>query len=382
MRVSTALWQPDSNTAPDLTALPADAGLVLYFGSRAALARHQPYPALRATCPTALILGCSTGGEIMDDEVHDGAIAAAAIRFNHTPLSHGSVMLPANGSSFEAGQALAQQLEADDLAGLFVLSDGTHINGSELIAGLQSVLGKNIIITGGLAGDGADFAETWVGLNEVAAPGRIAAIGFRGKAIRLGHGSFGGWDAFGPIRSITRSEGNVLYELDGKPVLPLYKSYLGPEAQNLPGSALLFPLTIAPPGHDRERLVRTVLKVDEANGSMTFAGDVPQGWSGQLMRGNFNQLVAGAEQAALAASQRAAGIEGDRLALLISCIGRKLLMGQRVVDEAEEVKAILPDMPLIGFYSYGEIAPHKLTGRCELHNQTMTITILGEENHA
>ncbi len=112
------------------------------------------------------------------------------------------------------------------------------------------MLGRDVHLTGGLAGDGASFRTTRVGLNANPEPGRIAAIGFYGDRIRLGSGSVGGWDAVGPERRVTRADGNTLFDLDGAPALDLYKQYLGAEAANLPASALLFPLQHPSPGRE------------------------------------------------------------------------------------------------------------------------------------
>jgi hypothetical protein len=210
----------------------------------------------------------------------------------------------------------------------------------------------------------------------------VAAAGFYGTAIQFGHGSAGGWDVFGPKRRISKARGNVLLEVDGKPALDLYKLYLGPEeSRKLPGSALLFPMRISDPRHPDRTMVRTVLAVDGEAGSMTFAGDMPEGWTAQLMRGSFGRLCAGAAEAThkAAAAMGASAAAGDSAAILVSCIGRRLLMGQRIEEEIEAATAELPaDCRPVGFYSYGEIAPHAGSGACQLHNQTMTVTLLRE----
>jgi hypothetical protein len=280
------------------------------------------------------------------------------------------------GGSFDAGKTIGKRLAAPDLKTIFILSDGTRVNGSELIRGVRAHAGNKVVITGGLAGDGPRFGTTYVGLNDTPAPGRVAAVGFYGDAIAVGHGSAGGWDVFGPERQITRSKGNVLYELNGKPALDLYKHYLGEDAERLPGSALLFPLKVFPPDRPNEALTRTIVAIDEKERAMTFAGDMPQGYSAQLMRGNFDRLVEGAADAA---HQAALTLPGDRVAVLVSCIGRKLLLGQRICEEVEAVKDVFGDgTALTGFYSYGEVSPHAATDCAELHNQTMTITMFGE----
>ena len=358
----------------------AGADLVLYFGLRSALADGARIQELRAMFADAHVVGCSTGGQIRNDDVDD-EIAAVALRFDRTPIRLACEAVPAPAQSRACGEAIGRKLAADDLAGIFVLSDGLNVNGSELVAGITGVIGPKIPLTGGLAGDGAKFEETLVGADGVPKSGQVAAVGFYGASIRIGHGSAGGWDEFGPRRRITRSTGNVLYELDGEPALDLYERYLGEEdARGLPGTALLFPLLIRDLDRPDQDVVRTVLAVDRDARSMTFAGDVPEGWVAQLMRGNFDRLAGGAADAARQA-RSGLGAAGDQngIAVLVSCIGRRLLMGQRVVDEVEAAGAELGSkIPRLGFYSYGEISPHGAAGVCQLHNQTMTVTTLAE----
>lgn len=366
---AAAGWQHLDGKGP----MPAD--VVLYFAAPETLNDEAEYGALQALYPGAHVLGCTTGGEILDAKVFDGAIAATAIRFDRSTVRVTSQPILGRQDSAAVGSRLAADLIGEGLKGVFVLSDGTQVNGSDLVRGLKSVLPAHVVLTGGLAGDGANFRSTLVGVDGAIRQGVVAAIGFYGESIRLRHGSFGGWDPFGPERLITRSQDNVLFELDGEPALSLYERYLGDEAANLPGSALLFPLSIRA-AHDREApLVRTVVGIDRETRAMIFAGDVPTGHSAQLMRGNFEHLIDGAAKAARQAAEQG----GGALAILISCIGRKLLLGSRIDEEVETACEVLgADCRTIGFYSYGEICPHDFTASCELHNQTMTITLIDE----
>ncbi len=358
------------------------ADLVLYFGMREALACGARYAELRKTFPQAHLLGCSTGGQIHNDDVIDEEIAAVALHFDSTKLKLACAPAGDSAQSRVCGETIGRALagsgpQGKKLAGIFVLSDGLNANGSELVAGIVSVVGEGVALTGGLAGDAAQFKETLVGGDGPPCTRQVAAVGFYGDSVRIGHGSAGGWDEFGPRRRITRSQGNVLYQVDGKPALDLYKRYLGEEADGLPGTALLFPMRINDPQHPEYELVRTVLAVDHEANSMTFAGDMPEGWVAQLMHGNLDRLAAGAADAA---KQAASGIgERDGVAILVSCIGRRLLMGQRAIEEVEAADVELgADMPRLGFYSYGEISPHGGSGVCQLHNQTMTVTVISE----
>ncbi len=366
-------WQPkQTRLAPNL---------VLYFGSRETLADAARYLELREMFPDACLMGCSTGGQICSDEIIEAGVNAIAIRFEATAIRTAIETARNAGDSRTHGEAIGRALAADDLAGVFVLSDGLAVNGSELVAGIGMHVG-NVPISGGLAGDGSQFIETIVGLDCSPERGKIAAIGFYGNSIRIGHGSGGGWDVFGPKRRITFAEGNVLFQLDGRPALDLYEKYLGEdEIEALPGSALLFPLQIHDPKRPDHQVVRTVLAVDRDRRSMTFAGDMPEGWVAQLMRGNFDRLASGSAAAAqLARDGLGDHNGGDGVAILVSCIGRKLLMGQHVTSEIEAAGEVLGrHLTRIGFYSYGEITPHATSGTCELHNQTMTITTMIEQ---
>lgn len=378
MRVQTLSWTDARGWLP---ATPEDADLVIYFGERAALSNPDHFTGLRALFPGAHVVGCSTGGQILDDDVVDDEVTAIALRFGATRLRVVSETVSGAEQSRACGEKIGARLLGDDLAGIIVLSDGLNVNGSELVAGITTLVGASVPLTGGLAGDGAEFRETVVAADCPPQSNLVAAVGFYGRAIRIGHGSAGGWDVFGPRRRVTRSAGNVLFELDGEPALDLYERYLGEEADGLPGSALLFPLQIHSAERPDRALVRTVLAIDRDARSMTFAGDVPEGCVAQLMRGNFDRLAAGAGEAARQAYLcDKTGIAGDQAAILVSCIGRRLLMGQRASEELEAAAAELgPEVSRVGFYSYGEIAPHERSGVCELHNQTMTVTVLGEQ---
>lgn len=353
------------------------ADLVLVFGSRTILEDSARFDELRLRYPNAQIVLGSTSGEILEELVYDDTLAITAIDFEKTAIKAVSINIDEAGSSADAGAKIASLLEDDGLRHVFLLSDGLNVNGSEIVKGINSTLTNGVTCTGGLAGDAAAFTKTLVGLNEPPKERMVVAVGFYGASLRVGYGSAGGWDIFGAERLVTRSEGNVLYELDGQSALDLYKRYLGDKAAELPGSALLFPLGLKFT-EDSDTIVRTVLAVDEEKGSMTFAGDLPEGSYVRLMKANFDRLINGANLAAEHTLSRNRAAE-DTLAVLISCVGRKLLLGQRVEEEVETVKELLGDGATItGFYSYGEISPLAESAKCELHNQTMTITTFTE----
>lgn len=367
-------WKNISGTLED----GKNAQLVLVFGAAECIAAPSFYAKLKEDYPVADIVISSTSGEIAGDTVYDDSAVATAILFDKTTCKVIITQVQEHTNSFETGRFLLKSLQGNDLSSVFIISDGTKINGSELVMGFNEDNHQNIPITGGLAGDAARFSRTLVGLNNAPTVGNVVAIGFYGKSLKLGHGSFGGWDEFGHERNITKSYKNVLYEIDGRNALDLYKEYLGPYVDELPGSALLFPLSAKLPG-TQDAVVRTILSVDENDKSMTFAGNLPEGSKVRLMKANFDKLIEGSSTAAQYCFENISGSKPD-LAILISCVGRKLVLQERVDEEVEAAKAIFGENTAItGFYSYGEISPFNPASRCELHNQTMTITTFSEQ---
>ncbi len=350
--------------------------LVLTFGCCDLITKPEIFAFLKQQYPNAHIVLASTSGEIIDENVYDNSLVATAIQFENTEIKcieHEII----NNSSYETGLLLMNELMTDELSCVFVVADGININGTELVNGLNKNNLNKITITGGLAGDGARFINSYTGLNKIPKSGNVIGIGFYGKKIIVGHGSVGGWDEFGQERTITKAEKNVLYELDDKNALDLYKTYLGMYVNELPSSALLFPIAlkvVEPSG----TLVRTILSVNEKDSSMTFAGNMPVGSRVRLMKANFDRIIEGSCSAATISIENFKSKKPE-LAILISCIGRKLVLKTRTVEEIEIAKEVFGnDTVISGFYSNGEIAPFNSITECELHNQTMTITTFAE----
>jgi hypothetical protein len=355
----------------------AAAQLVLVFAASGRIRDTARLDELRAAYPRAVLVGCSTSGEIAGTQVLDDAIVATALEFESTTVRVVGTGIADSLDSRAAGQRLATALVGNELTHVLVLSEGLQVNGSQLADGIVSRLPGHVAVTGGLAGDGTRFAETFVLRDDTVQSQAAVAVGFYGSRVRVGYASLGGWDPFGPERIITRASGNVLFELDGQSALGLYKRYLGGHAAELPASGLLFPLSLRQAAGD-EPIVRTILGVDDAEQSITFAGDMPVGMHARLMKANFDRLVDGAAGAARA-SYESVGSAPPDVAVLISCVGRKLVLKQRTEEEVEAVREVLgPNVPLAGFYSYGEISPFTPGARCQLHNQTMTVTTLSE----
>ncbi len=380
MKVEQTRWTKAGGWESGLPGKLGDsAQLVLLFGSTSVLKKRIHVDKIKSAYANAHILGCSTAGEIFNTRVSDDSLTATAVYFENTGIKCVEIKISETRDSFQAGSQLAQSLEKKGLVHALVFSDGLEINGSALVKGLTEYLPAEVTVTGGLSGDGDRFRETLVLRNGQAEKGVISVLGLYGDSIRVGYGSLGGWDPFGPERLITKSEGNVLYELDGKSALELYKRYLGEHAKDLPATGLLFPLSLRT-GEGEKGVVRTILSINEKKQSLTFAGDVPEGDYARLMKANFDRLIDGATGAAKIC-YKAIGSSSPDLAILISCVGRKMVLKQRIEEEVEGVRDVLGSRTVLtGFYSYGEISPFTPSAKCELHNQTMTITTLSESS--
>ncbi|NNV56474.1 FIST signal transduction protein [Limnovirga soli] len=351
--------------------------LVLVFGERFLLEDSLVYAGIKEKYPNATVVTGSTSGEICNTGVFDDTVVTVAMYFEKTSLSFSKANINSFSSTYDLGKFVANALPKENLKYVLVISDGGKVNGTELTAAINEVVGDQVLVTGGLAGDKARFEKTIVGLNEDIAEGNVVLVGMYGEHIKVGCGLRGGWDMFGPERVITKASQNVLFEIDHVNALELYKKYLGKYAADLPGSALLFPLAIKS-NNEENQLVRTILSIDEEKQSMTFAGNMPEGARVRLMKANFDKLIFSAGEAATDAENVLGTAHAD-FVLLISCVGRKLVLGSRTEEEVEAAAEVFGAATKIaGFYSYGEISPQQFGTCSDLHNQTMTITTFTE----
>lgn len=330
------------------------------------------YSSLRERYPYACIVGCSTAGNVLETSISDNDAVAVVMALEKSAVRLVKKEVTCIDDSFQVAQELALALKDDNLRHIFVLSDGLKVNGTQLAKGFNHALDYAIPVSGGLAGDGANFHATSIIADSDACEGEVVALGFYGD-ITIKASSYAGWNEFGVERIVTKSQGNIVYEIDNEPALELYKRYLGSQAAELPLSGLKFPLSVWK-NREQTPIIRTLLAVSEEEQSLIFAGEIEEGDFCRLMKTNIDLLVDNAEKAA-----QASKIPALSVALVISCIGRRLVMGQMAEEELEIMKECYGDETLMtGFYSYGELAPMKETLACELHNQTMTVTVFSE----
>lgn len=334
----------------------------------------ERFQQIRTFYPNAHLLYCSTAGEIGYNQMMDETILVTALQFEHTQVRVWEEHLSSFSESKACGTHIAQALKDESLKAVFILSEGSITNGDHLVEGMRENLPENTIIVGGMAGDAGRFQKTYVGLNHLPGEGNIVAMALYGERIEVKTGCEGGWTAFGPIRTITHSHETTLFTLDNQPALEVYKRYLGDRAKELPSAALRFPLCLYMP--NGKKLVRTILRINEENASMTFAGSVPKGIKAQFMLASNEEIIEGAEIAA----KESLGSTDPDVVFVVSCVGRRIVLGERTEEELEAISRVYPNQPAVfGFYSNGEIAPMHEDGYVVLHNQSMTITTLTEK---
>lgn len=323
-------------------------------------------------------LGCSTAGEIYNKGVLENSLIITAVKFEKTNIYASQVSIANANDSHDCGVRLAESYSGKNLKFLFLLGRGVNINGTSLLAGLYSKISKNVIVTGGLAADNGEFKQTFCFFNGLISDSNVVSFALEGDTTKVGYGSYGGWKPFGPVRKVTKSNNNILYELDGEPALKVYKKYLGGDAVKLPAAGLRYPFAILNENEDETGIIRTILGINEVEESLTLAGDISEEQNLRLMHADHNGLVEGAREAAKFSHQKS-DKELRSLTLLVSCIGRKIVMGEDVDDEIDAVRDVVGDEScLSGFYSNGEFCPINKFMECKLHNQTMTITQITE----
>ncbi len=351
--------------------------LGLVFGTHDTATAGQALAELRDKYRHIEIVGCSTAGEVMGETLSDDSLVVAIVRFDRTSIRVASEPIVAEPR--RSGATVGSQLsrpgpDGRTLSAVMVFIDGLAADVDAVLDGLRSTVDPGVPISGGVAADALGFSRAWTTAEQgVLAEGGLSALGLYGPDVVVRHGAASGWRPFGPPRSVTRSRGSVVYELDGRPILDMYEDYLGDRTAELPSAALILPLQVTlPSGED---VVRTILSIDTANRSMTFAGPMPEASICSLMLGSSDRLIDGA---ARAARQLTTDGCGPRLAVAVSCVGRRLALGTETEDEIDAIARELGDTAeVLGFYSYGEIAPTPVSNAA-IHNQTMTITTISE----
>lgn len=352
-----------------------EVSFVLIFASRGQMESATWLPLVQQKYPGINIISCSTSGEVYLSELKEEAVTGMAVAFAKTQTEVYTASLKGKDQSKALGRELASNFSKPGLKHVLVFGDGWLVNGSDMIRGMYEVLTQGVSVSGGLAGDGANFSKTLVGLNSQIDQRMAVAIGLYGDHIDIGFGSHGGWSELGDSFIVTESAGREVLKLGNERAFDLYEQFLGDDADGLPGTALLYPVAVWLPGAE-DYVVRTVFNIDEVRGSITLGEAVPKGTRLQFMRARFDDLLQGVKKAAEEAKRNLS--QTPELALMVSCIGRKLLFNQQIEEEISATHNVLgKDACIGGFYSYGEICPVN-KDLAALHHQMLTLTVFAE----
>lgn len=337
----------------------------------------------------ALVVGCSTAGEITTEgPVKKNSVSVMAI-VSDTIKFYAGIGDNIAKNAREAGKKAADEVKkqtSENLGAFVMFPDVLVGNGSDIVRGVLDSLGAHFPVVGGAAGDDFAFVKTFQYLNDKVYSGSVVGLGFVGN-FKIGIGVKHGWIPIGVPMKVTRSEGSVLHELDGKPAIAIYDDYFGESAKSLRTEtlaklAITYPLGMKSEGTE-EMLIRDPITVD-ANGSITCAAEIPQGSEIQLMIGSREEAVKVAKVAAEKAIEQLDGAI-PKAVIIFNCIARNKLFGERKGEEISAIQeAVGKNVPLIGFYTYGEQAP--LGGevrdikKCNpaFHNETVVIAVLAE----
>lgn len=346
---------------------------------------------VRSVSPRGTLAGCSTAGEITNEgPAKRHSVVVMALHSSDISFFAGVGENIANGPRV-AGKVAADMVKVQAPNGkldvFLMLPDVLVGNGAEIVRGVLESLGTHFPVVGGAAGDDFQFKKTFQYLDNKVYSGSVVGFGMSGN-FRLGIGVKHGWIPVGTPKKVTKSEGSILHELDGMPAIKIYEDYFGTEraaelrTETLAKLAITYPLGMQVEGSE-ELLIRDPITVNE-QGSITCAAEIPQGSEIRLMVGSREEAV---KVAKVAAESALAQLEGGKpkAIIIFNCIARSKLFGERSGEEIDAIQEALGrDVPLIGFYTYGEQAP--LGGevrnieKCNpaFHNETVVICVLGD----
>lgn len=311
------------------------------------------------------VFGCSSSGEIINDLSKSKTVAVMVIASDTISFAAAAAEGP-NPDGFMLGQKIAKLVKEvageTPLKAMLMLTDSLTMNGGDAVRGAVEGMGPNVPIIGGAAGDDFQFIKTFQYVNSGTYSGSIAGMGLGGEGLALGLGARHGWMPIGLPMEVTRANGPVLYEVSGRPAVSVYEEYFEKKAEDLRKQplaqvAITYPLGIKIEGRD-EYLLRDPLTVGE-DGSITCSAEIPEGSKIRLMIGSRDRAIDAAKYAAeRLMDDFKAQTASPKAVIAFNCIAREKLYSGRANEEIAEVRRIIGmDVPLIGFYTYGEIGP-------------------------
>lgn len=330
------------------------------------------------------LVGCSGAGEITTEGPEKKSLVVLVLASDSLRATIGLGEAISRDARKAGQQAAREASKAGGERHIFMMMpDGLKGNGADIVRGVQEILGTSFPIVGGSAGDDFLFQQTYQYYNDQVLSDAVTGVLFGGP-ITCAFGARHGWRTLGKHRLVTRAKANVIYEIDDEPAVQIYEEYFGKGVEELSQEplarmAILYPLGMSVPGEE-EYLLRNALRV-ERDGSLVCVAEVPEGSEVRLMMGSRKNCI----EAARAAAQQALDSLGEakvELAIVFSSISRYKLLGRRDSFEIDAIREVLGgDVPLVGFYTYGEQAPLRAemnVGQSYFHNETIVILAIGE----
>jgi hypothetical protein len=327
---------------------------------------------------TDQIIGCSTSGEISSSGLSInsavlGGIASDCLDFEIVTVQG------LKKDSEAAGRQLAESFSSTPRL-LQIFSDGLTGNGCAILRGIANVFGDSVPVNGGAAGDNGEFVKTLQFCRDRVYSDAVCGIAFYGD-FRLGIGVQSGWAPIGLSKQVTRACGNIVFELNGEPALDVYERFLGQHAKKLPAIGVEYPLGFLKSSADKNQadhyILRATMSVDRAKRSILFAGEIPEGAIVNMTCGDKTSIL---EAAGTAAREAISGIGNatPEIIFCYSCMARKIVLGRRTEEEITRIRAEFDSrIPMIGFYTYGEFCPVGRKSSNYMHNETVTLSVLG-----
>jgi hypothetical protein len=324
--------------------------------------------AVREATGGAPLSGCSGEGTISGDDADESNFSVVVMAISSDDLRwHNGLATGLGADSRTTGQQVAQSLSSDlstDAVGLFVFPDGTTVNFDHFFAGLEGELSSDqfLPLWGGGAGDNFAMVQTYQYCDDEVVSDGVAYALLSGEA-HLASTIGIGYIPIGGERKVTRSQGNVIYEIDGKPALEVLQEYLPDRVLTEDWGRYIptFGLSFRAPSHmeDEEYILRGINSVNTADGSVSLQTDVQEDTSVWFSSRDKEKIITGLDRMADRIKEELGGAQ-PKLVLHFDCCSR----GKIMLRDQEKLQifrrfrqAVGPEVPWAGFYTYGEIGP-------------------------
>jgi hypothetical protein len=315
--------------------------------------------------PQAVIIGTTTSGEILNAHMLDKSLVISLSLFDQTQLKSVHII----GEESEAmGRKVAETIIVEETKCVIMFADALLCNGEAILRGLNSVCSDQIVVAGGMSGDNSRFKKSYCIHGSEVFQGGVVAVSLSNPALEVFHTYNLSWKPIGKKMTVTKSEGNKIFEIDNEPIKEIISQYLGKYiADRMPASTIEFPLIYQKGGVD---IARSIISMPD-DGGIIYAGELREGQQVRFGIGSPNMLIESVQKCCnLATSSPIESL------FVYSCIARKAFLGKELELEYFHLAKIAP---VTGFFTYGEF--YHGTDKNELLNVTTTVLGLSESKH-